>query len=254
MRIDISVDLKGVMRGLDDVARRQVPFAMSVALNETAKAVQATEENKVRGVFDRPTPSTISAIYSTRSTKANLAVIIGVKDKAGSNIPPAKYLRAQIEGGSRSSKRFEVALRAAGVLPHGYYVVHGEGVSLDVWGNQSRGQIVQILSWFKAFPESGRRSNMTDKRRAALIKGGRTRRAIEYFAVQPGDKSGLHPGIWQRVGFGFGKALQPVMMFVRQPRYAAAFDFVGTAITTIGHELPRQFDRAFAQAIRTARK
>ena len=118
----------------------------------------------------------------------------------------------------------------------------------------ARGQIVQILSYFKSFSESGFRANMTDKRKASLKRGGRKTRGMEYFVVRPGEGSRLHPGIWQRVGFGFGKAIKPIMIFVRHATYEENFDFEFVAINTIKKNFNKNLDRAFQYAERTAKR
>ena len=41
-------------------------------------------------------------------------------------------------------------------------IVPGDAATLDQNGNMSAGQIVQIMSWFKAFGEQGYQANMRD--------------------------------------------------------------------------------------------
>ena len=57
-------------------------------------------------------------------------------------------------------------------------------------------------------------------------------------------------GIWKRVG----KTLQPVVLFPqRAAKYKKKFDWFAFARNVARREMPRQFDRAFADAMRTAR-
>ena len=257
MKVGIEMNIDEVVGKLNDVARRQVPFAAAMALNETAKKINAAEIAEMRDVFSNPTPYTLRGTFYTRANKNKLEVIIGLKDFSAKAIPAAKFLAPQVEGGSRRLKRFEVALRAAGVLPSGYFAVPGEGAKRDAWGNMNRGQLVQVLSYFKSFPETGYKANMIDKRKASLARGGRKNRGFSYFVVRPGDqanrRAGLPPGVWQRVRFGIGTALKPILIFVTRAHYDAIFDFEYVAELTAKQQLSPQFSRAFAAAMRTAR-
>lgn len=254
IRIEVRADVDRVVAALDDVARRQIPFAAAQALNATVQVVQEAEVREMRDVFDRPTPYTLSGVYVKRATRARLEAEVGLKDFAAKGTPAAKFLWAQIAGGLRRPKRFEVALRRAGVLPPDMLAVPGEGARLDAFGNMNRGQLVQILAYFRAFPEQGYRANMSDERRAALARGQARRgvRGFAYFVGRPGGGK-LPLGVWQRVRFGFGWALKPVLIFVSGAVYSPIYDFEFVARKTVEREFPKRFEAAFAAAMRTAR-
>lgn len=229
--IAVSDNLKDVMAGLDDVARRQVPFATSRAINETAKIIAKDGNKLVASVFERPLPRTASAVKVFQgATKERLSAVVNVYDgqrgfapddpralSAGKgSVFPNRYLSAQIEGGRRANKRFENALIKAGVMPQGMQAVFAKRSGyLDQYGNLSGARINQILSWFKAFPEGqGYRSNMTDRSRTNAMLGRKNKRTGEtsfgkgrrygfsYF-VSRGERSGglqmrLPEGVWER--------------------------------------------------------
>jgi len=56
---------------LNALERKQLPFAYSLAVNRTAKLVKQAEIDKMRAVFDRPTPYTLNSLYVKPGTKAN---------------------------------------------------------------------------------------------------------------------------------------------------------------------------------------
>lgn len=234
-------NIKDAVRHLDAIQRKHIPAAAMRSLNYTARKVQEAEIKEMRDVFDRPNPNTLKAIYIKPATLRRQSAEIGIKDEAGKGVPASKYLLAQITGGTRRLKRFEVALRSVGVLPSGYWAVPGDAAKLDAYGNMSAGQIVQILSYFKAFPEAGFRANITDKRRAALRKGSKRKLGYEYFVGRPG--AGRLPlGIWQRFRFAKGDtAIKPILIFVSRSLYEKRFDFEYVARKTV----EREFDPAF---------
>ena len=51
MSISIDVDISAFTKGMDDLAQRQIPFALTKALNATALDVQVRERARLREVF-----------------------------------------------------------------------------------------------------------------------------------------------------------------------------------------------------------
>jgi hypothetical protein len=231
--------------------RREVDFVTAVALTRTAKRVEAAELHEMKDVFDRPTPFTLSGTFVRPATVSNLSAEVKLKDFAGKGTPAAKYLAAQLQGGTRRPKRFERALQSLGALPPGYRAIPGAGAKVDAYGNMDRGQIVQILSYFRAFPEAGYKANMTDKRKAALARGSKTQQGYAYFIGRPGDRLPL--GIYQRVYFARGTAIKPILIFVSSAMYEAIFDFDFVARITVDAAFPEEFQRALAEAEAAAR-
>ena len=230
---------------------KQIPFATAVALTRTAQRVKHAEEREMKDVFERPTPYTLQSVFMKPATKASQEAVVWLKDFAGKGTPASKFLLPQIKGGSRRPKRFEKALQAVGAMPPDHRAVPGEGAKVDAFGNMDRGQIVQILSFFKAFPEMGYKANMSDKRRKQMARGTKSRQGFSYFVGRPGDRLPL--GIWQRVSFARGSAIKPVLIFVPSVTYNAAFDFVYVGKTVFNRHFHEEFRRALDQAIRTAR-
>lgn len=259
----VQIDTKSLEQDLDDVQRKQLPFATSLAINRTAQRVKAAEEAEVKRVFDRPTSRTTRGLFMQSGSKAKPEARVFLKDnQAGSGTPAAKFLLPQIEAGGRDQKRFEVALKAVGILKAGWYVVPGAGAEIDAYGNIKASQIRHILSYFRAAEMvAGSTQNMTPEKIAKLKNGTKRRRGFEYVVAQPAyqrtigaDRTGhLAPGIYRKTFFGFGAALQPVFIFVRSVRYRQRLDFHGVAERVIAKHIRSEFAEAMAAALRTAR-
>lgn len=252
--MQISVNIKGLdalKNQLTNKVKKNIQFATAKALTETAVLVKKAEIHEMRDVFDRPKPNTLDAIYIKAATPDNLSATVGIKNYAGKGIEASKYLAAQIKGGSRRIKRFEKALQSVGALPPGYRAVPGSAAKMDAYGNMQGGQIVQILSFFRSFPEAGYKANMTDKGRAKLARGTKTKQGFTYFVGRPGDRLPL--GIWQRFRFATGSAIKPVIIFVPSTTYEAVFDFEYVARSTVDKTWHSEFTKALANALATSR-
>ena len=235
---------------LNALERKQLPFAYSLAVNRTAKLVKQAEIEKMRQVFDRPTPYTLNSLYVKPGTKANPTAYVWLKYDTFKGTPAEKYLLPQIDGGSRRHKRFERALESAGVMPKGYYCIPGKFAQMDNFGNWSRGQIVKILSFFRAFPERGYRANMTETGRRRLARGTEKKRGYTFVAI--GKREGRRrPGIYQILTDG--KHWRPVALFVQRAGYSKRFPYYEMAERTVDSEFPAQMDKAIEAAIKSAR-
>lgn len=250
----MSVDVReaiAALSALSTASQKQVRFATRVALTRTAGLVKAAEEHEIRDVFRNPTPYTQSSVFVRAATSARLEATVMLKDDATKAVPASKFLAPQIDGGQRGMKRFERALQAVGAMPAGYRAVPGGAAKLDSYGNMSRGQIVQILAFFRAFPEMGYKANMTDKGRARLARGSKRQHGFAYFVGRPGDRLPL--GVYQRVSFVSGTALKPVLIFVRSAVYQARFDFQYVADITVAAQFGNEFAKAYIEAVGSAR-
>lgn len=229
--------MSAAIRRLNDMQRRQVPFATARALTRTAQAVQQDLKAEMARVFDRPTRYTLGALRVRPATKTNLSATVHYKNEPGRD-GAGGYLQPQIKGGPRPYKRFEQHLQRAGILPPGFFVVPGSGVRLNAFGNMSPGQITQVLSGVRAAPDIYARSSKASARRNP--------KPLQYFVSRGGH---LPLGIWQRVG----QAVRPIMMFVRSPAYKVRFRFFDVASRSATKHFPIEFRRSLADALATAR-
>jgi hypothetical protein len=253
--MEISFKVTGIeeMKAkLTVLAQNEFPYAMARALTKTAQEIKKAEVDEMQRVFDRPTRWTLNSVFISPATKEKHIAEVWLKDEwavGSSGVPAVKYLRPHIFGGERNLKRHEKALQYAGILPSGMYCVPGQGAELDAYGNMKTSQIIQIMSYFKAFGEQGYKANITDARKAKLKKGTKKNRGYEYFAIRERRGSGLKPGIYKRTGFAWGGAVKPIIMFVKRPSYQPRFDFFGVAQRVSGQVFLQAFDQAMKDAL-----
>jgi hypothetical protein len=266
VKIDGIEELKGK---LDMFERSQLPYAMARALTKTAQDVKSAEITEMKNVFDRPTPYTLNSLYLRPATKTNHTALVWLKDDAGKGTPAAEYLLPEIVGGNREMKRFERALQATGVMPKGMFAVPGAAADIDAYGNMSCGQIRQILSYFKsAEMTAGYTANMTPEKKKRLAKGTKRRRGFTYFVSNGSGRTVLgliedkfiNPtahlpmGIYKRVGFAWGSALKPIVMFVKNaPSYSPRFKFFEVGQRVVNEKFQANFAQAMDEALKTAR-
>lgn len=246
----IKVEIQGLDKTLAHLAgmQKQVRFATAVALTRTAQAGKDEVGRMMPDELDRPKPTTTKALRVEKATRDNLTAVVRLQNR-GEGVPSSEFLGHNITGGRRGMKRSEMMLRAAGILPNGLYTIPGKEATLDAYGNMSRGQIVAILSYFRTFGivalKDGSLLNSSRMNRAQKTKA----RAV-YFVVPVRDrKLGLYPGIWKRAG----KELQPVLMFVKPGTHKKLVKFYETGEMVVRRDFTRNFDQAFAEAMRTAR-
>lgn len=221
----LTIDVK--FQGLDEVKRqiaaaeKQAHFAAAVALTRTAQAIQKAEEAEVSRVFDRPTAFTRKAFGIKRADKVNLTAEVFVKDKQ------ADYLKPEILGGTRRQKAYE----RRGFGGQSGYWVPGAGLKLTASGNMSLAQV-------KALGE-------------ALNRRGKFGRVV-FLPARDGKAAGLYGAKDGRGKRARGR-LVPLLLQASTPSYQPRFRFYEVGIKIANAEFRRQFDRAFAEAMRTAR-
>lgn len=99
MQISIRHNINQITRRLSNIQKRQIPFAASQALNDTAFAAQKELKKQARKKIDRPTKFTINAFQVRRATKRNLESAVFIEEKRW------KYLQNIIKGRTQVSSR-----------------------------------------------------------------------------------------------------------------------------------------------------
>lgn len=245
----LQIDVSGLTKKLTDLEKRQLPFALSQALNRTAEAAQRSATAALN-TFDRPTPFTLKSVYVKRTNKAQflsgLAADVYLRNEVTKGTPPVKYLEPEVIGGSRRRKRFERALTYAGLLGPNEYAMPGQFVKLNSYGNVSAGTITSILSQLKASPDP--LQNVTARSAKRLRRQGKRL----YFTPRPGSR--LPPGVYVRFGPKTGKggdprAARPVLLFVDgKPQYSKRYGFF--EVVSKVHQ--RRFDQIFREQLSKA--
>ena len=224
--------------------KKQIPFALSRALNDVAIEVKKAEQIEMSKVFDNPTPYTLNSIFFKKATKQKLEVQIIVRNEAAKGTAPVKYLEPQIFGGSRRAKSSELQLREKGLIDNDMFWAPGSGARLNQYGNISPGLIVQILSALKAFREVGYDANYTE----ASVKRNKKSLAGNIFVIKEWGKA-LYPGVYQRTK----KGVKPLLIFLKNPQYKERFDFFKVGEEVYDKEFENKFNEAIQYALSTAR-
>lgn len=213
---------KSLIAGL----QKQLPYATARALTATAKELQRRIPGALEKDLDRPNAFTKSGTFVIPARKDKLEAVVGFKDKQ------AKYMRLQIEGGSRSPG------------PRGLKLP-GD-VTLDQYGNIPKGTIAKMIQAAKA----GKYGKGV-RTRLGINGRGKAPSNLVLFYGRPKGMPDLPIGIWR----SDGRNLVPVIVFPtnKPARYRPRFKFEELARRTVADVWQREFDKAFADAVRTAR-
>ena len=67
----VEFDVKALSARFSDIEKRQIPFALANALNDTAFNVRTGWARQIDTVFDRPVPLTRNAVLFTKATSSS---------------------------------------------------------------------------------------------------------------------------------------------------------------------------------------
>lgn len=204
MDFKVSNNMAEVTRGLSDVARKELPWAMVRALNDTAKYVIEYNRRAMAKAFDKPTRWTLNAFRIQRANKRTLDASVLRKTTAGKR----HYLEVQEAGGVKPQGGLELAMqhRATDAGKVGR-VTPAAKAQRDASGNLARGEIKRIFTKLDA-AHAGKRKR----------KG-----SVQYFTPKAGQ---LSPGVWRRQG----SSLKPVLHFrTKAPTYRPRLNFYRNA-------------------------
>jgi hypothetical protein len=219
-KIQFKSNIRQFAKKLPDQLKKQLPFATSVALNETARLVAKTQRVKAKQFFDRPTPFLLNGFTTLkgrggnfngiRSTKKNLSTLLipgylsfrGFTD-AGLRIN--KVVKTQSEGGTR------LPFNRALVLP----VARGQK---NRYGNIPNKRVEQLLQKPNVF--------------------------------QAGRAQGLPPGIYERRRRG---GLKMLIAYEPRAQYRPLFPYYRIAEGVAKSQFNREFEKAFKKAVMTMR-
>jgi hypothetical protein len=227
--LKVNFDVADFVKDLTDIQLKQMPFAVSQALNDSMFDIRQAWMTQIGTVFDRPTPLTINAVLYTKSTKDNLVAQVYIRNEVAGGTSPAQYLQAEVAGGQRLAKPFENRLRNAGLLDSSEYIVPAKGFPLDQFGNIPATTQRTILSDLQALNDP--QGNSTSASRAARLRRKNVGKNSTYFESAPvlsasqGKHQPLPRGIYQKTRSGSGSKIRMVMAIVKTaPRYNKRFD------------------------------
>ena len=225
MNVNVTTDIKDLIKKLDKVQKKQLPFALSKAINSVAFDCRKTVMGSLDIYLDRPTPFTKKGVMVQKSTKKNPTAHVGFRgdgfmDAKGGNV--AKYMRFQIEGGTRLPKKAAIP------------VPFPKNIKLNKYGNLAKNKV-------KAF--------LGDK--------------DKYFSGVPRGATEPDAGIWERMppnsrrkkgkrGAATGK-IKMVIGWEPKADYSKRFPFKRLVEQSVRSNFRRRFESALSGALKTAR-
>lgn len=223
---DVGVELRAFVRV-------EQPRVMAKALTFTAQRGQKDIQAEMPKVFaGGATRYTLNSTRIVPAKPAALVARVAVKDETTNNgTVPEDYLFPQVFGGQRKEKRFERAMRYAGLLQGRERAVLGQGAPVDAFGNLKRGEIQRILT-------ATRSAFVGDQRRTNSARSRRNARNAPYFAARIKGTW----GVWKRIGRE--GEIEPLLIFVtKPPTYRRRLDFEGVVRRAAEREFPAIFAR-----------
>ena len=218
MQIDIRADVKELTKSLNRIQRKQIPFATSKALNNTAFDVRKSLQDGLDIHLDRPTPYTKRGVQVEKSTKKNLVAKVGFRSrtfgKGQGTITQAEYMKLQIKGGLRTPKGNAIPVPIV------------KNLKLNKYGALTRNKVKNAL-----------------------------RNEDKFFSGKPkGAKGkGSGEGIWERYGGKRNPKIKMIISWNNNTDYQARYPFKNIAMRSVRNNFRKRFDNALQQALSTAR-
>jgi hypothetical protein len=234
----MKADIKQATRKLRGAQKKQIPYATSRALNDTAYQTMQHAKSEAKRRLHKPTRSTLKGIVYKKTNKRDLVSKVFISSRwEFSGVDVAKYLGPNIVGGSRELKRSEKLLRNRGILPAGKFLTPAPGWT-NAAGNLKPGVLTRVLSQLSAFQQQGYNANISgkSKKRAAYIQNAK------FYVIQ-------NVGIFTRRG---GKS-QPVLFFADRPTYRVRYPFKKITMSKASRIFPALMRKHLKQALRTAK-
>lgn len=247
LETEVRLDLRKFERSMSDVARKQLPYAAMLALNETAKGGRLAVQKEMDRVFDRPTPYAKRGVMFDKATKQNMrAAVVVTGNRTKGALPATAFLGPQIHGGQRTHKAFERQLIDRGLMERGEVAVPANRTPLNRYGNMTQGFLNRVMADLQI---DYRGAGATRVRSDASLKRNKNYRNARFFVPKRGGH--LFPGVWQRSPAD--NSIFPVMLFIRSEGYRVRLQLEAVVERHVAATIDDNFAVAFAHAMRTAR-
>jgi len=167
--------LSEVKSYINQLKREEIPKAFRTTINKTLDDIKPAIQTEIKSVFDRPTKWAINSLWIAylSPTKKQYDGSIRLKDNESlrpgiaSGTPAVNFLGPHVIGGSRHHKSHEKWMIRRGLLKSNQHIVPGPHAKFDRYGNQSKAEIIQILSALGAWTSAGFDANS----KTGVIKG-----------------------------------------------------------------------------------
>ncbi len=233
---------------LDDLTRRQLPFATALALTKTARAAQRRMQNRMPQVFNlRRTEALFrNAVKSKPATKRDLVADVRIEGPQSGAISADARVRRMIlrheEGGVHiSAARYRTVRLENAAL--GFYLP-ARGLRTGNGGIPARLYPANIGAALRRDADASKLYYASNQKGRKVKRGG-AQREFSYFATQL--------GIFERRVFGSGTAVRLLWAFEKQIRLRPRLGFYQTVDDTMREVGAANMEAALAYAIRTAK-
>ena len=137
--------------------QKQLPFATSLAINNSAFDARKALNSGTKGAFNAPVKFTQTAFLVQKSKKRELIALVYAQDKKGKD--RARYLRFGIQGGKRPQKGMEVFFERGvpndGTIPSGAFFMPTKLVKTNASGNVTKATLAKISKGINGNPNGG---------------------------------------------------------------------------------------------------
>ena len=184
--------------------------ALRNSTNDTAFATMTAGRYRMRKIFDKPTPWTISSWFvRKKATYDNMAAAVGMSDYLTSSNEAglggaSEVLYQHFAGGPRSRKGIEMRLFAKGLMSGSERLVNGKDANVDKYGNISGATVTTIMSDLQIQFDNNNNSASAGSAAGYFWSRG------DYFPR----------GVWQRKLNG----VHPIMLVVGSANYKQRMD------------------------------
>lgn len=253
MTVNVSLSTTGsaksVNRRLNNLMRRQIPFAASKALNETGKVLLAVNKREMRKQFNKPVRYTMNAFYMKPARRNDLNMRIARKEKPAGR----HYLDVQHKGGGRPRKGVESMMRYSLVYSGDLRAVLPTSRTTTAAGGISMARVNEAIAGLQASGGAGRVASSSYTKAKINTQAERLlkrTKPVGYFIGYKDQGKHKTDGIYRREGKSVKKMFH---LLEYQPQYKPNFPFHAPLIRNVRSYFPTQMRKQLAMAMRTAR-
>ena len=234
MQVDVRTNLKGFKKQLSRIHRKELPFALSMALNDTAEEAMYDTRKLMRDSFKDPIKQyLVGGIRYQRAKRKDgidrMFARVDIENFGNKGQPRRDIMKPHIEGGDRKQKKSEKLL-----LGPGRYLYPSRTAARDKFGNLKPSQIVKAIS------DIGRNFDPAQNTKSK-------RKKKKYFAINTRRQRTI---IMERNG----KNVTPLMVEGAKPSYRKRFDFYGGVQRSADKNFNKHMGKALAYVIKNPKK
>lgn len=227
--------LKNLIDKVEDINKKQIPFATMNTLNNLAFSVMNSHKKQVSDGLKWKTKIP-NAIKVKKATKQNLISEVFIDEWSWGWYA----LKQHYIGGDRHRKGLEKAMQYYGFITKDEILTPSPGVKINA------GRYTQILSQLQLNYKAGYSANETKNSRRKNSTSD-----LRYFIITKYSKVKHKPGIYARME-GYDKPIC-LLRISKKPTYKKRFDFESTVNKIWTEKGESFFNEAMQNAIKTAK-